>query len=84
MTTFERLSQILVQHYKLDPAQLTPEQALGSLGLDSLGMVEILFFIEEEFGVQLPPEGMTSRTLGEAATYIDGLMASQQVATQAV
>ncbi len=84
MTTFERLSRILVQHYKLDPAQLTPEQALGSLGLDSLGMVEILFFIEEEFGVQLPPEGMTSRTLGEAATYIDGLMASQQVATQAV
>jgi acyl carrier protein len=84
MTTFERLSRILVQHYKLDPALLTPEQPLGALGLDSLGMVEILFFIEEEFAVQLPPEGMTSRTLGEAAKYIDGLIASQQGATQPV
>jgi acyl carrier protein len=80
MTTLDRLSRILVQRYKLDPARLTPDQPLGSLGIDSLGMVEMLFFIEEEFGVHLPSEGAAFGTLGEAARYVDGLMASQKVA----
>jgi len=80
MTTLDRLSRILVQRYKLDPARLTPDQPLGSLGIDSLGMVEMLFFIEEEFGVHLPSEGVAFGTLGEAARYVDGLMASQKVA----
>jgi len=78
MTTLERLSQILVQRYKLDPARLTPDQPLGELGIDSLGMVEMLFFIEEEFGVHLPSEGVTFGTLGEAVKYIDELIVSQK------
>ena len=84
MTTIERLSRILVQHYKLDPARLTPEQPLSALGIDSLGMVEILFFIEDEFGVHLPSEGISLGTLGEAAKYVDGLIASQKKAPQAL
>ena len=80
MTTLERLSRILVQRYKLDPSRLTPDQPLESLGIDSLGMVEILFFIEEDFGVRLPPEGITFATLGEAAKHIDELIASQKAA----
>ncbi|HJS88555.1 MAG TPA: acyl carrier protein [Steroidobacteraceae bacterium] len=82
MNTLERLTRILAQRYKLDPARLTPEQPLGSLGIDSLGMVEILFFIEEEFGVHLPSEGAAFGTLAEAAQYIDTLMATQKVAKQ--
>jgi acyl carrier protein len=78
MSTLERLSRILVQRYKLDPDRLTPEQPLGALGIDSLGMVEILFFIEEEFHVHLPSEGIAFGTLGEAANFIDGLIASQK------
>lgn len=84
MTTIERLSRILVQRYKLDPAQLTPEQPLSALGIDSLGMVEILFFIEDEFGVHLPSEGIALGTLGEAAQYVDGLIASQKKTPQPV
>ena len=83
MTTLERLSRILVQRYKLDPARLTPDQPLDALGIDSLGMVEILFFIEEEFGVHLPSEGMSFGTLAEAAKYIDGLIAAQKLEPQA-
>ncbi|HEY2035825.1 MAG TPA: phosphopantetheine-binding protein [Steroidobacteraceae bacterium] len=83
MTTLERLSRILVQRYKLDPARLTPDQPLDQLGIDSLGMVEMLFFIEEEFRVHLPSEGITFGTLGDAATYIDQLIATQKSAPQA-
>ncbi len=83
MTTLERLSRILVQRYKLDPALLTPDQPLDSLGIDSLGMVEMLFFIEEEFGVHLPSEGITLGTLREAAACIDELIAAQNAAPRA-
>lgn len=79
MTTLERLSRILVQRYKLDPAQLKPDQPLDSLGIDSLGMVEMLFFIEEEFDVHLPSEGVSFGTLAEAVKYIDGLIAAQKI-----
>jgi acyl carrier protein len=82
MTTLERLSRILVQRYKLDPDRLTPDQPLGALGIDSLGMVEILFFIEEEFNVHLPSEGIAFGTLGEAANFIDELVASQKGASR--
>ena len=82
MTTLERLSRILAQRYKVDPARLTPDQPLGELGIDSLGMVEMLFFIEEEFGVHLPSEGAAFGSLGEAAKYIDDLMATQKAQTR--
>jgi acyl carrier protein len=78
MTTLDRLSRILAQRYKLDPARLTPDQPLGSLGIDSLGMVEMLFFIEEEFGVHLPSEGVALGTLAEAAKYVEHLQATQK------
>jgi hypothetical protein len=41
-------------------------------------MVEMLFFIEEEFGVHLPSEGVSFGTVGEAAKYIDDLIAKQK------
>lgn len=80
MTTLERLSRILVQRYKLDPARLRPDEPLGSLGIDSLGMVEMLFFIEEEFDVHLPSEGIAFGTLGEAAARVDELIATRKAA----
>ena len=78
MTTLERLTRLVEQRYKLEAARLTPEQPLDALGIDSLGMVEMLFFIEEEFGIHLPSEGVTFATLGEAAKYVDGLVATQK------
>lgn len=78
MTTLERLTRIMTERYKIDPARLTPDQPLDVLGIDSLGMVEMLFFIEEEFGVHLPSEGITFATLGEAAKCVDELVAAQK------
>ncbi len=44
------------------PPDSRPISRSNGLGIDSLGMVEMLFFIEEEFGVQLPSEGIAFGT----------------------
>src|ERR1700730_16925027 len=79
MTTLERLSMILVKNYKIDPARLTLNEPLEELGIDSLGMAELLFFIEDEFKVQLPFDPVALPTLGEAVSYIEGILAAQHV-----
>jgi acyl carrier protein len=79
MTTLERLSKILVKNYKIDAARLTLDGPLEELGIDSLGMAELQFFIEDEFNVQLPFEPVALPTLGAAVRYIDGLLAAQHV-----
>jgi acyl carrier protein len=79
MTTLERLSRILVKNYKVDAARLTLDGPLEELGIDSLGMAELQFFIEDEFKVQLPFDPVALPTLGDAVRYIDSLLAAQHV-----
>jgi acyl carrier protein len=76
-TTYERLTRILVEQYKIDPERLSPEEPLAALGLDSLGMVELLFMIEDEFAVKLPHDIEPFPTLASAVQYLDATLARQ-------
>jgi acyl carrier protein len=76
-TTFERLSALLLKDFKLQPALLTPEASLESLGIDSLGTVELLWNIEDAFHIKLPTDPVPLVTLGEVVGYVDELIASQ-------
>ena len=75
--TLERLRAILVKDYQLAPEAVTAEAALESLGIDSLGVAELLFNIEDEFKVTLPREPVTLASVGDVVAFIDGLVAQQ-------
>ena len=77
MTTLETLQDILMREYQLSREQLAPEAPMSALGIDSLGMAELLFFIEDEFRVQLPGDAPLLPTLADAIRYVDGLVAAQ-------
>ena len=77
-TTFNRLCAILMKDYKLEAAQLTPDAPLEALGIDSLGVADLLFNIEDEFGISLPPEPVQLLTVGDVARFIDELVVRQQ------
>ena len=79
-TTFERLRAILVKDYNLDPASVTQDALLENLGIDSLGVAELLFNIEDEFKIRLPSDPVQLPTAGDVARYIDALIAAQQTA----
>jgi acyl carrier protein len=76
-TTFEHLRAILVKDYKLDPDSLTLDAALEGLGIDSLGVAELLFNIEDEFRITLPPESVQLPTIGDVVRFIDELISAQ-------
>ena len=81
--TLERLRTLLVKDYKLAPERLTPDAPLEALGLDSLGVAELLFNVEDEFRIRLPPEPVPLATLGDVVRFIDALVAGQAVASDA-
>jgi acyl carrier protein len=75
--TLDTLRAMLVKDYKLAPEALTPEAPLESLGIDSLGVAELLFNVEDEFHIALPHEPVQLATLGEVVAFIDRLVAAQ-------
>ena len=76
-TTFERLCAILVEDHKLPPDRLTLDAQLESLGIDSLGTVELLWHVEDAFKIKLPSEPVALPTLGDVVRYVDGLVAAE-------
>jgi len=77
MTTAERIRAILVKNYKLNPEHLTPDARLEELGVDSLAMAELLFSIEDEFGLVLASETTPIATFGDVVQLIDELIAAK-------
>ena len=50
----EQIINIIAREAVVDPAQVRQDMTLEELGLDSLGLVEMIFAIEEAFGVSVP------------------------------
>ncbi len=54
MSVKDRVIRIIAEQAVMDVAEVTPEKSLEDLGIDSLGLVESIFAIEEEFDIQVP------------------------------
>lgn len=50
----ERVIAIIAAQAVLDPGEVGEVMSLADLGIDSLGLVESIFAIEEEFDVSVP------------------------------
>jgi len=50
----DRVVAIIAEQAVLEPADVSMEATLADLGIDSLGLVESIFAIEEAFDIQVP------------------------------
>lgn len=80
-----KVISILAEQAMLEPSDVTLTQSLGDLGIDSLGLVESIFAIEEEFDIQVPfnanePEAGEFDISSVAAIVgaVEGLVAAQK------
>lgn len=54
MNIKDRVVEIIAEQAVLEPSDVTMESTLEDLGIDSLGLVESIFAIEEEFDISVP------------------------------
>lgn len=54
MSVKQQVIEILAQQAVLEPSDVTLDNTLEQLGIDSLGLVECIFAIEEAFDIQVP------------------------------
>ena len=67
------MEEILV--HRLDRELGDDEDLLASWLVDSLGMMRLVGFIDEEFGISVPPEDVTIESFSTIATiagYLEG------------
>ncbi|HBM61525.1 acyl carrier protein [Salipiger marinus] len=54
MSVKDRVIAIIAEQAVLEPADVTMDSTLEDLGIDSLGLVESIFSIEEAFDITIP------------------------------
>ncbi len=57
-----------------DEVDISADEELLTVGLDSIGFMRLISFIEDTFGVDIPPEDVTIESFGTVtriATYLE-------------
>ena len=56
----------------VDWSTVTEDHTLESFGFDSLAILDLIFDLESEFGVQIQVEGMLEmKTVGQLVTFLE-------------
>ena len=53
-SVLDRIVAIIAEQAMLDPSEISVEATPADLGIDSLGLVESIFAIEEAFDISIP------------------------------
>lgn len=84
MDVREKVIEIIAKQALLDVTDVTLEASPQELGLDSLGMVESIFAIEEAFDISVPfnandpgQSGFDISTVGAIVAAVEGLVAQK-------
>ena len=82
-TVRDKVVTILSEQAALAPGDVTMDKTLAELGIDSLGLVEAIFAIEEAFDVQVPfnanepsQSGFDISTVGSIVRAVEALAAA--------
>ena len=80
-----RVIAIIAEQAVLDVTEVSPEMRLDELGIDSLGLVEAIFAIEESFDISVPfnanepgKSGFDMTSVASVIAAVEGLIARRQ------
>lgn len=82
MSSLPELQALIQEKYGLDPSKLDPHASMRDSGVDSLGLVEFLFAVEDHYGISLPDDYSNIDTLADLAALVDKLRAAQSSTAQ--
>ena len=83
-TVQDRVVAIIAEQAVLEIGDVTPDATLESLGIDSLGLVEAIFAIEEAFDISVPfnandpsDSGFDITTVASIVAAVEALVAAR-------
>ena len=56
MQTLDRIKELAIKEFSLDPGKIDPHAPLADLGVDSLAFIDFMFKVEDEFGIKVSDE----------------------------
>ncbi len=76
--TLEQLRELIKEKFDIDPNTIDPGASVLDSGLDSLALTELMFTVEEKFGIELLENARDVKTLAGLASLIDQLRAGNR------
>ena len=77
MSSLKELQELIQEKFGLDAAGLDPHASMREKGVDSLALVELLFAIEDHFGISMSDEDSSIDTLADLAVAVDRIRSKQ-------
>lgn len=69
---FEKVKKIVVDQVGVEESEVTLTSTFDDLGVDSLGIFELIMALEEEFEIEIPNEDAENiKNIGDAVKYIE-------------
>ena len=72
---FEKIAAILAEKLECDAADIKLETEFGTLGIDSLDVMELLMNLEDEFGTEIELGENKINTVGDLVKLIESKVA---------
>ena len=71
MNTLNKLQQFLAGRFAIGEDEIQPATTLDRLGIDSLAALELVFELEDEFGIRLDTDSRGIRTIADLVAIVD-------------
>lgn len=82
MPQIDEILDVVAQKALIDRGTLKPEAKLVDLQVSSLDMVEVMFALEDKFGIELPFNANTNagdfKTLGDVIALVEKQLAAKK------
>ncbi len=66
----QKLKEMIAEEFSISIDKLTPDATVESLGIDSLGLIDFMFKVEDELGVDMPDSRTPLLTLADVYAEI--------------
>lgn len=71
MGTLELIKEYVNRHTDNPPENLALESKLDEIGLDSLALLELMFEVEDKYGINLPNDVKMPGTVGQLVELVE-------------
>lgn len=78
MDVAKDVTEIIAEYKGLEPAQVTPNSTFEELAIDSLAAIDIIYEVEDRYGIDIPPEALdleNTKTIGDVIDVVQRQLA---------